>query len=549
MTRTAAHALVETLRLHGVDRVFCVPGESYVTVLDVFYDETDIDVVTCRHEGGAGFMAVADAKVTGRAGTCFVSRGPGAANAAIAVHAADQDTVPLVLFIGQVERKDMGRRAFQEVDYRKTFSDMAKSVEQVTDGDKLAEATARAYRLAEAGTPGPAVVVLPEDMLDDLTEAQAEGPRVAGLPAPSEEQLSSLSNLLSSAQRPVLIAGDRAASDEARRALLATSHAWSLPVATSFKRQDLFPNEHPNFAGHLGYGIPPELGAALRESDLIIAVGTHLDDTTSQGFSIPANGQTLAHIYPEPAQIGRNFATELGIVADAEPLLTAMAGRKAPPPPVGRAKWIHRLHQIYVDLLDWEPRDMDDGIDFGHIVDAMVELLDDDAIVTMDGGNFSSWLHRHFPFKATHLMIGCVTGAMGMGVPSAVAAALRHPGRQVVSLLGDGGMLMTGAELATAVQENANIVLVVSNNGGFGTIRGHQERKFPGRPVATSLSNPNFAAMAEAFGATGIRVETPEQAEPALEQALETSGPVLIEVMSSLETISAYTSIARLRGD
>jgi acetolactate synthase-1/2/3 large subunit len=533
--------------MHGIDRVFCVPGESYVSVLDVFHDEPGIHVVTCRHEGGAGFMALGDAKVTGRAGTCFVSRGPGAANATIAVHAADQDTVPLVLFIGQVERKDLGRHAFQEVDYRKTFSDMAKSVEQVMDGSKLAEAVARAYRMAESGTPGPAVVVLPEDMLDDVTDAPAEGPRAAGLPAPSEEQLSALSDLLTSAQRPVLIAGDRAASEEARRALLATSYAWALPVATSFKRQDLFPNEHPNFAGHLGYGIPSELGAALRESDLILAVGTHLDDTTSQGFSIPAKGQRLVHIYPDPSQIGRNFATELGIVADAEPLLGALAERNAPPPPSGRAKWTERLHQIYLDLLEWRPRDGDDGMDFGHIVYAMSEELDDDAIITMDGGNFSSWLHRHFPFKASHLMVGCVTGAMGLGVPSAVAAALRHPGRQVVSLIGDGGMLMTGAELATAVQENADVVLIVSNNGGFGTIRGHQERKFPGRPVATALQNPNFAAMAEAFGAKGIRVERPEEAVPALTEALDTKGPVLIEVMASLETISAYTSISQLR--
>jgi len=547
MSRNAARALVETLRRHDVDRVFCVPGESYIAVLDTLFDVPEIEVVTCRHEGGAGFMAVADAKVTGRAGTCFVSRGPGATNAAIAVHTADQDAVPLVLFVGQVERKDLGRRAFQEVDYRKTFSDMAKWVEQVHDADKLPEAAARAYAIAGSGTPGPVVVVLPEDMLEEPTEAQAEAPRSQGPVAPATQDIAALADRLASAERPVLIAGGGAGAPAARRALLAAAEAWALPVATSFKRQDLFPNGHPNFAGHLGYGIPAALGDALREADLVLAVGTRLGDVTTQGYTLPTPGQTLVHVYSDADQFGRNFRVDAGIVADAEPFLDALAAHNAPPAPAGRGDWLARLHQVHAKLAEWQPLAADDGVDFGHVVHAMSRQLADDAIVTMDAGNFSSWCHRHFRFEPSHLLVGCVTGAMGLGVPAAVAAALRHPGRQVVGLIGDGGMLMTGAELATAVQTGARVRLIIANNGAFGTIRTHQEKKYPERVISTGLANPDFAAMAEAYGAVGLKVERPEEAEPALAQALAADGPAVIDVRTSLEHISAYASISGLR--
>jgi len=548
MSRSAALALVETLRLHGVDRVFCVPGESYIAVLDALVDVPEIEVVTCRHEGGAGFMAVADAKVTGRAGTCFVSRGPGATNAAIAVHTADQDATPLVLFVGQVERKDLGRRAFQEVDYRKTFSDMAKWVEQVHDADKLPEAAVRAYAIAESGTPGPVVVVLPEDMLEDATSVAAEPPRRQAPLRPATQDIASVAERLASAQRPVVIAGGGAGAPSARQALQQAAEVWALPVATSFKRQDLFPNSHPNFAGHLGYGIPAALGDALREADLVLAIGTRLGDITTQAYSLPTPEQTLVQVYPDADQFGRNFRTDAGIVADAEPFLSALAAHNPPPPPAGRDAWLARLHDVHARLAEWQPLEAADGVDFGHVVAAMSAQLADDAIVTMDAGNFSSWCHRHFNFEASHLLVGCVTGAMGLGVPGAVAAALRHPERQVVGLIGDGGMLMTGAELATAVQTGAKIRLIVANNGAFGTIRTHQEKKYPQRVISTDLANPDFAAMAEAYGAVGLRVERPEQAGPALEQALAADGPAVIDVHTSLEHISAYASISGLRG-
>lgn len=543
----AARQLVATLALHGVDRVFCVPGESYIPVLDALIDEPAIHLVTCRHEGGAGLMAVADAKLTGRAGTCFVSRGPGASNAAIAVHVAEQDAAPLVLFIGHVERKDIGRGAFQEVDYRKTFADMAKAVEEVHDPDRLPEVAASAYHLAESGTPGPVVVVLPEDVLYAASRAAPVGPRPRPRALAGEADLATVGQALARAERPILIAGGQLSDSAARRALIRLSEAWHLPVATSFKRQDLFPNLHANFAGHLGYGIPPLLAEAIAEADLVLAVGTRLGDITTQGYAIPTAKQHLVQVYPDAAQIGRVLPAAHGIVCDAGAFVAALAERNAPPPPAARAAWNKRLHGIYAKLAEYLPQDAPDGVDFGHIVAALKQHLPADAILTNDAGNFSSWMHRYFPFGEGHRLIGAIGGAMGLGVPAAIAAALRYPERQVLALCGDGGFLMTGNELATAVKEKARIRVVVSNNGGYGTIRLHQEKRFPGRVIGTELVNPDFAALARAFGATGISVTRPAEADFALRQALATPGPVVIDVHSSLDHLTAYTSISKLR--
>lgn len=547
MARSAAQALVEAMRLHGVDRIFCVPGESYIAVLDALIDAPDIHVVACRHEGGAGFAAVADAKLTGRAGVCFVSRGPGATNAAIAVHTAAQDAAPLVLFVGQVERKDLGRDAFQEVDYAKTFSDMAKWVCQAHDPDRLPEIAARAFAIAESGTPGPVVVALPEDMLEQPCAAEAAAPGARPRAYPADADVGLIAERLARAERPVLIGGGLLKTPEARRALKAASEAWSLPVAASFKHQDLFPNAHPNFAGHLGYGIPPTLAEALADADLVLAVGTRLGDVTSQGFTLPRPGQPLIHVYPDPAKIGRVFPVERGVVCEPAAFVAALAERNAPPPPKGRAAWIARLHKVYADLAEWKPRPAEDGVEFGHMARAMVDLLAEDAIMVMDAGNFSSWAHRYFPFGERHVLLGCVTGAMGLGAPGALAAALRHPDRQVVALIGDGGFLMTGNELATAVKEKARVRLIVCNNGSYGTIRLHQEKRRPGRSIATELANPDFAALARAFGAKGLSVQRPEDCAPALKEALAHDGPALLDVTASLENISAYATLSGLR--
>ncbi|MFQ5935686.1 MAG: thiamine pyrophosphate-dependent enzyme [Acidiferrobacterales bacterium] len=548
MTITAAHCLVATLRHHQVDRVFCVPGESYLAVLDALYDCPDIHLVSCRHESGAGFMAVADAKITGRAGTVFVSRGPGASNTTIAVHTAQQDAVPLVLFVGQVQRKERGQGAFQEVDYEQTFADMAKWVVEVHDPDRLPETIARAYYMAQSGTPGPVVVSLPEDMLAASTVADAVQPLPLHVAAPSDEQVAEVAKRLAAAEQPLLIAGGCVRRQTTRQALTACVEAWDLPVAVSFKHQDVFTNDHPNFAGHLGYGIPKHVVNTLAEADLILAVGTRLTGVTNQGYRLPkapAPEQPLIHVYPDPDQIGRVFETAIALTCDAETFLRALAAHKVAASP-GRTAWRQQLHQVYVELAQWQPVDARDGVDFGHISAALAQTLRQDAVITTDAGNFSGWLHRYFPFRSTHLLLGAVSGAMGFGVPAAVAAALRSPDRQVIGLIGDGGFLMTGNELATAMQYKAKVRLLICNNRSYGTIRLHQELTYPGRVVGTDLASPDFAMLAQAFGAIGLTINAPNDTLPVVREALATKGPVVVDVHASLDHISAYTTLQKL---
>lgn len=549
MTRTAAQALVKTLARHGADRVFCVPGESYLAVLDALYDHAGIQTICCRHEGGAGFMAVADAKITGLPGIALVSRGPGASNAAVAVFTAREDAVPMLLFVGQVPLSHRGMGAFQEVNYDKMFGDIAKSVIEVADPDQLAPAAAEAYRAACEGTPGPVVVVMPEDMLAMPATNGAAGPLSISRPTPSESDVSRVAERLARAERPLLIAGGNAASPAARRALEALSDAWQVPVAVGFKHQDLFTNAHPHFAGHLGYNMPAGVVEALGAADLIVAVGTRLGDVTTQGFRLPRApkpAQALIHVYPDEQWLGHRFETAISVVSEAAPFLEALATRNAPQPPAGRTAWIERAHAVYADLVPWTPVDASDGVSFGYVIAALAESLPGDAIVTNDAGNFSSWMHRHFPFRSTHLLLGAASGSMGLGVPAGVAAALRFPERQVVTIVGDGGFLMTGNELATAIQYGARVRLFVSNNHSYGTIRLHQERSYPGRTIATDLVNPDFKSLAAAFGVKGLAIRTPADAGPVVEEALATNGPVVVDVAASLQHISAFTTLEKL---
>ena len=549
MTRTAAQALVETLVRHGADRVFCVPGESYLAVLDALYDHPEIQTICCRHEGGAGFMAVADAKITGRPGIALVSRAPGASNAAVAVYTAREDAVPMLLFVGQVPTTERGMGAFQEVDYDKLFGTIAKSVIEVTDPEQLAPATAEAFRVARTGTPGPVVMAMPEDMLTMQATTEAAEPLAVGRPAPSDADVSRVAERLAQAERPLLIAGGEASGPATRRALQAVSEAWQVPVAVSFKHQDLFTNAHPHFAGHLGYGMPASVVETLGKADLIVAVGTRLGDVTTQGFRLPKApkpNQPLIHVYPDKLWFGRRSETAIGIASAAAPFLDALASRNAPEPPAGRAEWLKRAHAVYADLAPWKPVSAADGVSFGHVAAALAKALPEDAILTTDAGNFSSWLHRHFPFRSTNLLLGAASGSMGLGVPAAVAAALRFPDRQVATIVGDGGFLMTGNELATAVQYGARVRLFVSNNGSYGTIRLHQERHYPGRTIATDLRNPDFASLARAFGAKGLSIRTAADAEPVVAEALASDGPVVVDVAASLQHISAFTTLDKL---
>jgi len=546
----AAQVLVASLVAHGVDRAFCVPGESYLPVLDALRDEPRVHLVTCRHESGAGYMAVADAKLTGRPGICFVSRGPGATNASIAVHTSEQDAVPLVLFIGQVPRDALGRGAFQEIDYARMFGGIAKLVTTVIDPNEMSASIARAFAIAAAGTPGPVVVVLPEDVLAEPAVAEIVSPQANSIAAPDAATVERIAALVRAAEQPILIAGGALASPAGRAALKSAAEALALPVVPSFKRQDVFPNLHPNFGGYLGFKIPQPQVDRLQEADLVLAVGTRLGDATTQGFVFPRAPkpkQTLIHVHSDIAVLERTYDADIKLACDPTAFLAALARRAINPTPA-RARWIEKLHAGMTDLARWSPpQSANDGVVFGTLVAALGDRLSEDAILITDAGNFASWLHRYFPFGERHILIGAVSGAMGLGVPAAVAAGLRHPGRQIVTFVGDGGFLMTGNELATAIQTGVPVRLFVSNNRSYGTIRMHQEKSHAGRPVATDLVNPDFARLGEAYGARGLTIAGDSDVAPVVAAALAHDGPVVVDVRTSLHHISSYATLDDLR--
>jgi acetolactate synthase-1/2/3 large subunit len=551
MPRRAADLLVDCLAAHGVDRVFCVPGESYLAALDALHDSNAIKTIVCRHESGAGFMAVGDAKLTGRPGVAFVSRGPGATNASIAVHVAEQDAVPLILLIGQVPRAEIGRRSFQEVDYGKTFADMAKAVYLIHDAERIPETVARAFVEAQAPTPGPVVIALPEDMLED----RAAAPVVEALHVPhagpaSAADIDEIAAMIARSERPLLIAGGGGlGTARGRKALLAAAEAHALPVALTFKRQDYFPNTHPNYAGHLGFKIPKAAVERYLEADLILAVGTRLGEASTQGYTLPAAPvprQPLVHIHDDPRQLGRNYSASKALVADPVAVLEALA-RVPGKAPAARAAWIGRLNDPVARAQPWAAP-ADGLLDMGPVVAALAGRLARDAILLTDAGNFSGWVHRHFPFSGEHVLVGCVGGAMGIGMPAAVAAALRFPARQVINFVGDGGALMTGSELATAVQYGAKVKTFVSNNASYATIRMHQEIAYKGRVHGTQLTNPDFARWAESFGVLGLTIASIEEAPAVVERALAHDGPVVVDVRTAVEHITPFTTIAALRG-
>ena len=548
MPRRAADLLVDCLQQHDLNRAFCVPGESYLPILDAVATANNFEIITCRHEGGAGFMAVADGKLTGEPGLAFVSRGPGATNASIAIHTAEQDAAPMILFVGQVAREDIGRGAFQEVDYETTFEDMAKWVHTVVDPETLPEVIAAAVRIAKTPTKGPVVIVLPEDMLDDEVETPPEPSQAVKIASPVAPDVATVAEMIAGAERPLIIVGSETTG--LKTELVEMADKWQVPVVPSFKHQDLFPNDHGCFGGYLGYNIPRPQVDIMRDADLIVALGTRLGDATTQGYVLPAApvpDQPLIHIYPDGHVPGKVYETALSLPCQSEDFLAMLATHTASPPPNGRQDWIDRLNGHARDLAAWNAPVAPDGIDFGHVITGLQKRIADDAVIATDAGNFSSWLHRHFMFGANHTLLGAVAGAMGMGVPAAVAAAFRYPGRQVVTLVGDGGFMMTGNELATAVQYGLPVTILLSDNGAYGTIRAHQEKHYPGRVSATNLNNPDFAMLATAYGALGLTVKKTEDIDAALAEALSYAGPALINIRSSLEHISAYTTIERLR--
>jgi len=549
MTR-AATVLANTLINHGVDRVFCVPGESYLALIDALYDTPDIDVVTARHEGGASFMAVADAKITGKPGIVMVSRGPGATNASIGIHVSQQDAVPVIMFVGQVSREDRGRGAFQEIDYVKTYSDMTKWVIEVSDADKISECVQRAFVIAQSGTPGPVIISLPEDMLLDETNIPALTPVVISQPKPNMNDISKICEMIAIAKRPLIIAGGQIGGSAGRNALRTVSETWDIPVATAWRHQDLFNTNHPNFSCHLAFNMPPIFKETLNESDLIIGIGTRLGDVVTQGYKIPSAPQPiqkLIHIYNDTKPLGKVFQTDLAIVADATKTLELIATIDPPEIPKERPDWISKAHALSADKFKWELSNASDGVPFGNVVAHIRNVAEDDAITTIDAGNFATFVHRLYDYKITNLQLAAVAGAMGMGVPAAVTAGLRAQNRQVICFVGDGGFQMTGNEISIAVERNLKVRIIISNNSSLGTIRLYQEKLYPDRTLATNMTNPDFSKIAKAYGIKSFRIENNTDIEKIIKQAFEVDGPSLIEVKSSLEYLAAYINISEIK--
>jgi acetolactate synthase-1/2/3 large subunit len=529
---TAAQRLVDFLAAQGIDRAFCVPGESYIALLEALHD-APIDLVVNRHEGGAGFAAIADAKLTGRPGVFMVSRGPGACNAAIALHTAEQDAIPLILLIGQVEARDLRRDAFQEIDYGHMFGRFCKFVGEATRPEQVPELIARAYAMAMQGVPGPVVLSLPEDVLDMECAAVAPQYSLATPAAIAPSDVARIATAIAEAERPILLAGHGFESPEGRAALARFAEAWHLPVAVSFRRQDLFDNHSPLYAGDMGLRNPDAQREAFASADLVLALGTRLTDITTQGYSWPVPGQKLIHLCPDPKFLNWLFPAEIAIAADALALIAAMPASNVPP---GRKAWAEKLRALHVADCQVKQRDWPDGLPFAEVAQAVGAALPADGIVTLDAGTFGAPFYRKLSYSPGQRLLVPISGAMGFGVPSAVAATLRCPGRTVVCGVGDGGILMTGGELAVAVERNLPIKLLLSENLGYASIRIHQERQHPGRMSGTMFANPDFAHWAQAFGMPVTRVNTRDDFA-AMQEAIRKPGPAAILVKTSMQAV------------
>ena len=528
-SRSGARLLVDQLLVHGVDHVFCVPGESYLPVLDALYDVADrIRLVVNRHESGSAFMAEAAGKLTGRPGIALVTRGPGACNAAIGLHTAFQDSTPMILFIGQVGGDFVEREAFQEVDYRRMFGPMAKWVAQIDRADRVPEYVARAFATATSGRPGPVVLALPEDMLDATAVVADARPYRAVHGAPSPEQLARLAALLDASVAPIVIAGGPGWSASTCADLRAFAEAHALPVACAFRFQDVFDNRHDHYVGDVGIGIAPGLASMIRESDLVIALGPRLGEMTTSGYTLleaPVPRQPLVHVHPDPEEHGRVYQAVLPIAAGMRAACAALRTLPSGLDETRRGARRARITAARAAYDGWQEEppvfhQRPQSINLWRVVRALEERLPADFILASGAGNFATWGHRFHRHAGFRTQLAPTVGAMGYGVPAGIAAKLLCPDRSVVVIAGDGDFQMTGQELGTAVQEGAALLFVVVDNGQYGTIRMHQERTFPGRVSGTRLVNPDFAALAESYGALGLRVETNAAFVPALDRAL-----------------------------
>jgi acetolactate synthase-1/2/3 large subunit len=543
-TRTAAAVLVDQLRIQGVSHVFCVPGESYLPVLDALHG-SGIQIIVCRNEGGASMMAEAYGKQTGRPGICFVTRGPGATNASGGIHIAQQDSTPMILFVGQVERENRGRDAFQEMDYRAFFGGMAKWVAEINEPERMGEMVGRAFATALAGRQGPVVLSLPHDMLP-LPSSSADVPFVETMEtAPGAKEMAALEGLLAKSERPMLILGGARWSDTALAQIANFAENFGVPVATSFRRAHHFHPLHPNYAGDLGLGANPKLVARVKASDLVIAAGARLNELTSQGYTllnIPTPQMKLVHAYPGAEELGRVYHPHLAIHAAPQAFAAALAALKPRPTP-------HDVSAAHQDYLDWseKPLPQPGDVNLSEIMVWLRAVLADDAIICNGAGNYAGWIHRFYRFRRLGTQMGTICGFMGYGMPAAVAMKALYPARTVVAINGDGDFLMNGQELATAAQYKLPIIAVVLDNSTFGTIRMHQEREYPGRVSGTTLVNPDFAAMARSFGGFGATVEKTADFAPAFLAAQASGLPSVIHVKFDAEGITPTTTLSAIR--
>ncbi len=538
-TRSGGQILVDQLRIQGCDRIFTVPGESFLAVLDALHDAKDLDVVVCRQEGGVAYMADADGKLTGRPGVAFVTRGPGATNASGGVHVAFQDSTPMILFIGDVARGDRDREGFQEIDFPAFFAPVAKWAARIEDARRIPEYVARAWRVATAGRPGPVVLALPEDMLRDEVET-LDRPAVAPLAeAPDPGAVQALFELLKEAAAPVAIVGGADWSPRAGHHFGNFAFRHGIPVAAAFRRQDAIANSCGVYAGQLGYGPNPKLQQRIREADLILAVGTRLGESTTDGYSL------ITPDHPDPNELDRVYRADLPICADMGEFAEMVDEWNDPE--LVRFSGGEDAHREWLDWSEPKPRD-GVAMDLGPCVAAMRDRLGPQAIICNGAGNFSGWWHRSWRYGPQPSQLAPTSGTMGYGLPAAVAAALRFKDRPVVCVAGDGDFLMNGQELATAAQHGADLLVILVDNGSYGTIRMHQERDYPERISATGLANPDFAAFARAFGGWSETVGRTEDFAPALDRALSEGGIRLIHCKTDVHVITNATTISKLRG-
>ncbi|MFL5376594.1 MAG: thiamine pyrophosphate-binding protein [Myxococcales bacterium] len=545
---TGGEILARSLVVQGADHVFCVPGESHLALLDGLYDEREkVRLIVCRHEAGAANMADAYGKLTGRPGIALVTRGPGATHASVGIHTAFQDSTPVVLLIGQARRDFLDREAFQEIDFRRMFGEFSKWVAQIDDARRIPEYVSHAFHTAMSGRPGPVVLALPEDMLEEQAVANTVPPAQRIAASPSQEHMARLRAILAGARRPIVLVGGSGWTAQACDDLRRFAEAWQLPVTCAVRFQDTFDNGHPLYAGDVGIGINPKLAQRIRDADVALVFGARLGEITTSGYSlfeVPVPRQRLVHAHCGAEELGRVYAAELPVNSGMVELAAALARLQPETSPV----WASESAAARAEYLAWTtPVPIPGPVQLAEIVRSLRDRLPPDAIVANGAGNYTSWVHRFHQYRRFKTQLGPTSGAMGYGVPAAIAAKSLHPDRIVIAFAGDGCFLMTGQELATAVRHRLAIVVIVVNNSQYGTIRMHQERHYPGRVHGTALVNPDFAAYARAFGAHGELVQATAEFAPAFDRALAAGGPALIEIRIPEDAITPSTTLAAIR--